>query len=273
MRDLFAAVFSLVSPNGFNLPWERRRRGGASETCLFCEAVFLWSKDIKSGCTCVRLVGEGTRQTRLQIKCCLLLGSRGWSARVPRKKNWCFGIQEKKNVWLMPNTYAHSDMPRIKRVPGVFVADKAVFTSLGFPPSVVCFNGVLEVTQGDMRAGVFTMDLLYSLSWVASENLHTNTFIVVFNFPQKTDVLVYKYWLISVHCCPDKSLRKWEELTERWSCEQRGQMVWMAHLPSLQVYLEELYWPTLNCVWVFSQLRSLSRGLGLRWRHDLPSLK
>lgn len=60
--------------------------------------------------------------------------------------------------------YTHSDMPRIKRVPGVFVVEKVAFTSLGFPPSVVCFNGVLEVTLGDMRAGVFTMDLLYSLS-------------------------------------------------------------------------------------------------------------
>ncbi len=48
-----------------------------------------------------------------------------------------------------------------------------VLTLLGFPPSVVCFCGVLEVTQSDMRAGVFTMDLLNSLSWVASENLHT----------------------------------------------------------------------------------------------------
>lgn len=48
-------------------------------------------------------------------------------------------------------------------------------TLLGFVASVVCFCGVLEVTQGDMRAGVFTMDLLYSLSRVASENLHTST--------------------------------------------------------------------------------------------------
>lgn len=61
--------------------------------------------------------------------------------------------------------YTHSDIPRIKKVPGVLVAEKVgVFPLLGFPPSVVCFNGVLEVTQGDMRAGVFTMDLLYSLS-------------------------------------------------------------------------------------------------------------
>lgn len=45
------------------------------------------------------------------------------------------------------------------------MAEKVVvLTLLGFPPSAVCFSGVLEVTQGDMRAGVFTMDLLYSLS-------------------------------------------------------------------------------------------------------------
>lgn len=39
-----------------------------------------------------------------------------------------------------------------------------VLTLLGFPPSAACFCGVLEVKQGDIRAGVFTMDLLYSLS-------------------------------------------------------------------------------------------------------------
>lgn len=64
-------------------------------------------KILKSGCTCVRLVGEGTRQTRLQVKCCLLLGSRRWSARVSSEKKRCFGIQGEKNVWLMPNTFMH----------------------------------------------------------------------------------------------------------------------------------------------------------------------
>lgn len=54
---------------------------------------------------------------------------------------------------------------RAENVPGVFVAEKgAVLTLLGFPPSVVGFCGVLEATQGDMRAGVFTKDFLYSLS-------------------------------------------------------------------------------------------------------------
>lgn len=49
--------------------------------------------------------------------------------------------------------------------PGVFVAENdAVLTLLGFNSLAVCFCGVLEATQGDMRAGVFTSDLLYSLS-------------------------------------------------------------------------------------------------------------
>lgn len=62
---------------------------------------------------------------------------------------------------------ANSDiMPINKKVkiPGVFVADKVeVLTLFGFPPSAVGFCGVLEATQ-DMRAGVFTTDLLYSWS-------------------------------------------------------------------------------------------------------------
>lgn len=54
---------------------------------------------------------------------------------------------------------------KIQKVPGVFVTKRdGVLTVLGFPPSATCFCGVLEVTQGDMRAGVFTIDLLYSLS-------------------------------------------------------------------------------------------------------------
>lgn len=40
----------------------------------------------------------------------------------------------------------------------------AVLALLGFNPLAVCFCGVLEATQGDMREGVFTSDLLYSLS-------------------------------------------------------------------------------------------------------------
>lgn len=69
----------------------------------------------------------------------------------------------------------HSKGWKVK-VPGVFVAEKdAVLTLLGFNPLAVCFWGVLEATQGDMRAGVFTSDLLYSLSWVASENLYVDS--------------------------------------------------------------------------------------------------
>lgn len=44
---------------------------------------------------------------------------------------------------------------------------------LGFPSLVAGLFGVLEVTQSDMRAGVFTKDFLLSLSRVASENLQT----------------------------------------------------------------------------------------------------
>lgn len=35
---------------------------------------------------------------------------------------------------------------------------------VGCPPSAACFCGVLEVMESDLRAGVFTIDLLYSLS-------------------------------------------------------------------------------------------------------------
>lgn len=51
----------------------------------------------------------------------------------------------------------------------------AVLTLLGFPLSAGCFRGVLEATQEDIRAGVFTMDLLLSSSSCgASVNLQTN---------------------------------------------------------------------------------------------------
>lgn len=64
-------------------------------------------------------------------------------------------------------------LPRSKNAPGVFVAEKTAV--LRFPALAGCFRGVLEATQEDMRAGVFTTDLLFSLSCVASENLQTNT--------------------------------------------------------------------------------------------------
>lgn len=71
------------------------------------------------------------------------------------------------------------------KVPGVFVAENdAVLTLLGFNPLAVGFCGVLEATQGDMRAGVFTSDLLYSLSWVASENLYVDRFSVLQILPK-----------------------------------------------------------------------------------------
>lgn len=50
----------------------------------------------------------------------------------------------------------------------------AVLTPLAFPLSASSFRGVLEATQEDMRAGVFTMDLLFLLSCVASVKLQTN---------------------------------------------------------------------------------------------------
>lgn len=52
----------------------------------------------------------------------------------------------------------------------------AALTLLGFPLSTGCFRGVLEATQEDIRAGVFTMDVLLS-SCVASANLQTNKII------------------------------------------------------------------------------------------------
>lgn len=133
----------------------------------------------------MRLVGEWTRQTRLQIKAWLLLCSRSsWSTCVTSKNEWSFGIQvgkKKKNNIQSIDIYLHSQVqisfPWFNvKVPGVFVAERVeVLTLLGFVAPVVCFCGVLKVTQGDMRAGVFTKDLLYLLSRVASEKLHTNT--------------------------------------------------------------------------------------------------
>lgn len=62
-------------------------------------------------------------------------------------------------------------LKKSKKAPGVFVAERtAVLTLLAFPLSA----GVLEATQEDMRAGVFTMDLLLPLSCVASVKLQTN---------------------------------------------------------------------------------------------------
>lgn len=62
-----------------------------------------------------------------------------------------------------------------KKAPGVFVAERtAVLTVLAFPLSASSFRGVLEATQEDMRAGVFTMDRLFSLSCVASVKLQAN---------------------------------------------------------------------------------------------------
>lgn len=89
---------------------------------------------------------------------------------------WNEGIR--KLIAQVINSYADLGIdPQIKKVPGVFVAEKVVVLNLlGFPPAAACFCGVLEDTQEDMRAGVFTMDLLNSLSPVASENLHSNTF-------------------------------------------------------------------------------------------------
>lgn len=55
----------------------------------------------------------------------------------------------------------------------------AVLTPLAFPFSAGSFRGVLEATQEDMRAGVFTIDLLFSLSCVASVKLQTNKIICV----------------------------------------------------------------------------------------------
>lgn len=58
------------------------------------------------------------------------------------------------------------------KLPGVFWADKPEdLAAAGFAASAVGFWGVLEATHGDIRAGVFTSDLLNSLSSVASENL------------------------------------------------------------------------------------------------------
>ena len=49
----------------------------------------------------------------------------------------------------------------------------AVLTLLRFPASAGCLRGVLEATQEDVRAGVFTADLSFSLTRGASENLQT----------------------------------------------------------------------------------------------------
>lgn len=51
----------------------------------------------------------------------------------------------------------------IKPSPGVFVADEAVALAV-VPRSAEGFSGVLEAKQDDLRAGVFTIDLLCSLS-------------------------------------------------------------------------------------------------------------
>lgn len=66
--------------------------------------------------------------------------------------------------------------PNGEKAPGVFVAEKtAALPPLRFAASAGCVSGVLEATHEDMRAGVFTADLL--LSCVASENLHTSTHV------------------------------------------------------------------------------------------------
>lgn len=50
----------------------------------------------------------------------------------------------------------------------------AALTPLAFPLPAGSFRGVLEATQEDMRAGVFTIDLLFSFSCVASVKLQTH---------------------------------------------------------------------------------------------------
>lgn len=177
------AVFSLTSSNGFSLPMYKINNSmlhlvqsnGVSHEQGKWEHFY----------TFMRLVGEGTWQTRLQIKAGFLVCARRcWSACVASENKWSFqrgGKKNKKNPkhnhLLFRNILQiyHSKGWKAK-VPGVFVAENdAVLTLLGFNPLAVGFCGVLEATQGDMRAGVFTSDLLYSLSWVASENLYVDS--------------------------------------------------------------------------------------------------
>lgn len=67
---------------------------------LSTDTIVLWGREIKKWfCTCMRLVGEWTRETRLQIKVDLLLCSRCfWDTCVARENKCSFGIHGEKNV-------------------------------------------------------------------------------------------------------------------------------------------------------------------------------
>lgn len=91
----------------------------------------------------------------------------------PVKTNGPSGVSEENHLNVSPISLYQ--IVRVENAPGDFVAEKtAVLTPLGFPASAGCLRGVLEATQEDRRPGVFSIDLLFSLSCVASENLSTN---------------------------------------------------------------------------------------------------
>lgn len=80
-------------------------------------------------------------------------------------------FRSKAGFFCVPGVAVALVLPVKTNGPGVFWAENPeVLTTAGFAASAVCFCGVLEVMQGDIRAGVFTRDLLNSLSSVASEN-------------------------------------------------------------------------------------------------------
>lgn len=128
--------------------------------------------------TCVGLVREGLGETRLQVKLALLLRARGWDARVAREHKRPWTKSEGKGTWRTPHSLSHLTKINTSKnspSPGVFTADEvAVFPLATFPLSAAGLSGVLEAMQDDIRAGVFTMDLLCSLSQVASEKLESN---------------------------------------------------------------------------------------------------
>lgn len=124
----------------------------------------------------------------------------------------------------------------------------AVLTPLAFALSAGSFRGVLEATQEDMRAGVFTMDLLLSLSCVASLKLQTN-----------------KVMCYMGNVTQEALQKRKDQLTARWFCGWKGRKAWMLRLPSLQA-LEGLYWPPASCFCVSQLLYCW--GLGWSGRRE-----
>lgn len=124
--------------------------------------------------TFMRFIAEWTRQTGLQVKRCLFLGSRCCQCAVVASENehtfWNWK-ENFMNIYFKMFLSINSTRCSKFLVPGVFVTD--VLTLVDFTTAVGCW-GVLEATQGEKRAGVFTKEVLWSFSRVPFENLHTS---------------------------------------------------------------------------------------------------